>query len=103
MTRSTSTVLIAVFMVLTFPIWIGLAGGLLGLAAGLFGACIGIIAGIFGIIGGIIGAIVGGIAWLIDGIFGWGFHPFHIPRFFMLIAVVLLVLYLVRRDKPKAA
>jgi hypothetical protein len=91
---STSTVLIVVLVLLTFPLWIGLIGGLFGLIAGVFGA-------VFGIIGGVFGAIFGAIA----GIFGWMFHwggpwNFHMGfwsvKVLSIIAVIVIVVMLTR-------
>jgi hypothetical protein len=89
---STSTVLIVLLLVFTFPIWIGIAGGLFGIIAGIFGAAIGIFAGIFGAIFGLIG-----------GLFGWAFdwHPFagwfNTPVF--VIAALVIVVLLVTKSK----
>lgn len=85
-TRSgTSTLLIVLLIIFTFPIWIGLAGGLFGLVAGLFGAAIGIIAGVFG-------AIIGGIAGAFGGMFGWhgSFGCNAILAVMLVFAIVML-------------
>ena len=89
---STSTVLIVLLLVFTFPIWIGIAGGLFGLIAGIFGAVIGIIAAIFGAIFGVIGGVFG---WSFDwpSFTGW----FHAPIF--VIAAVAIVVLLITRKK----
>lgn len=60
MTRSNSgtTILIVLIVVFTFPIWVGIAGGLFGLIAGLFGAAIGIIGAVFGAVIGVFGAVI---------------------------------------------
>ena len=89
---STSTVLIVLLIVFTFPIWIGIAAGLFGVIAGIFGAVVGIFAGVFGALFGLIG-----------GLFGWMFdwHPFtgwfHTPIF--VIASVAIVILLITRSK----
>ena len=93
-TSSTPTVLVIVLLVLTFPIWIGVAGGLFGLVVGLAGACVGIIAGIFGAIFGVIGAVLGGIF----GIFDWNDYnydgiSFHFP--FMKILIVIAIVFII--------
>jgi hypothetical protein len=91
---STSAVLIVLLVLLTFPLWIGLIGGLFGVVAGVFGA-------IFGIIAGVFGAVFGAIA----GIFGWMFHwnapwDFHFGflgmKFFLIVAIILAVVYVSR-------
>lgn len=84
-TRSgTSTVLIVLLIVFTFPIWIGLAGGLIGIVGGLFGAVIGIIGGIFGAIFGLFGGIF-------NALFGW-----HGPFGFNVLLAVLLAFAIIR-------
>lgn len=89
---TTSTVLIVLLLVFTFPIWIGLAGGLIGIIAGIFGAVVGVIAAIFGAVFGVIG-----------GLFGWMFnwHPFsgwlHTP-IFVITALVIVILLVTRRQ-----
>jgi hypothetical protein len=94
-TRSaTYTVLIVCLVVFTFPIWIGIAGGLFGLAAGIFGGVIGIIAGIFGV-------MIGIIALPFKLLFGWGhggwFPHFHFPGFLFLAGVILVVALLLKK------
>jgi hypothetical protein len=98
--RSTTTVLIAIIIVVTFPIWIGLVGGAIGIVAGVFGAMIGVFAGMFGAIFGLIGGFFG---WLFDWHWG-GPHFFHFPFFAgkMLIFIAIVVL-LVMATKPKKA
>jgi hypothetical protein len=88
---STSTVLVVLLLVFTFPIWIGIAAGLFGIIAGIFGAVIGIIAAIFGAIFGVIGGLFG---WIFDwpSFTGW----FHTP-IFVIAAVAIVVLLITRK------
>jgi hypothetical protein len=100
MTKSTSTLLVAILVILTFPIWIGLAGGLFGLVGGLLGA-------LFGIMGAIFGAIFGGIAslfdWIFGGMFHWPhYHGWHISKL-CTIALVILLIALAVRTRKKAS
>jgi hypothetical protein len=100
-TSSSSTALIVILLIITFPIWIGLAGGLFGLVVGLAGACIGIIAGIFGAIFGLIGAIFGSVF----GIFDWNGYDnngisFHFP-FIKILLVVALIFFIVTISKSR--
>jgi hypothetical protein len=95
---NTSLVIIAL-LVLSFPLWIALAGGLFGLLAGLFGLVIGLLAGAIGLVTGIISGIVGataGIAgWLFNGSFNFD-SPVHIwfnPAVLFAIALVLALLF----------
>lgn len=90
MTRVNSTFLIVLLMIFTFPIWVGIFGGLFGLAAGLFGMCIGIVAGVFGAVFGAIGAVF--------GIFNWSFPHIHISGF-VIIALIFLIVLMSRSKK----
>ena len=67
----TSSILLILLAIFTFPLWIGLIGGIFGLTFGLLG-------GLFGGIMGIFGAIIGGIASIVT----WPFHGFHGPHGF---------------------
>jgi hypothetical protein len=94
---STFSVIFVLLLIFTFPIWIGIAGGLFGLIAGLFGAAIGIVAGVFGAVIGMLGAIFG---WLFD----WNFHvhwPFAFfgSGFFITMVIVLVVVLITRSKK----
>ena len=85
---------VIVLLVLTFPIWIGIAGGIFGLVVGLIGGAFGLVAGLIGGIFGAIGALIGGIFDLIFSPWhgGWHFHHFNGFWFFVgLIVVVMLV------------
>lgn len=100
---STSNVLVIILLVLTFPLWIGLAGGLFGIVMGLMGAVIGIIAGVFGAIFGVIGAIFGGIFSIFDWDHNWHF-PFiyHLSVFkLFIIGMIIFAIVLVSRKGKK--
>ena len=93
----TSTVLIVILVLITFPFWIGILGAAFGLVVGAFGAVI-------GVFGAMIGAIFGGIGALIGAIFNWGdwdhfgefgFH-FWNGKFFAIMLVTLLVALAIR-------
>ncbi|MEK6781034.1 MAG: hypothetical protein AABY93_04985 [Bacteroidota bacterium] len=102
----TSTILLILILIFTFPVWIALAAVVFGLIAGIFGGIIGLIGGIFGGIAGLLGGIFGGIMGLIGGIFdaifnphswgfNWGWHPnFHFNGyvFFALIIIIALII-----------
>jgi hypothetical protein len=89
--RGTTTVILVLLIVFTFPIWVGLAGGLFGLIIGLIG-------GVVGIIGGVIGAIGAAIGGLIGGLFHWGFNGhwpfgfFHAHTFTIVLIAIVIVL-----------
>jgi nitrate/nitrite transporter NarK len=80
-----TTVLIIILLVLTFPLWLGLAGALFGVIIGIFGAAIGLVAGVFGAIGGIFGWMFNW-DWPFGGLFHWNVIPILI-----IIAGVLLI------------
>ena len=95
MSRS-STILLALLLLFTFPLWfgigMGLIGGAIGIVAGVFGA-------VFGVIGGIFGAIF-------HGIFGWGHHDWHFfPHFhgnrFVWFAMIIIVAVLISTKNKK--
>ncbi len=93
-TNSGTTILIILIIVFTFPLWVGIAGGLFGLIAGLFGAAIGIVAAVFGAIVGVFGAVISGLfgGWWPDSHFGL--------NVFLAICLVLAIVMLskTRRD-----
>lgn len=86
--NSTTTILIVLIVILTFPVWIGILGGIFGIIMGVFGTVIGVVAGG-------IGALIGAIG----GIIGWMFHC-HLPlgfegyKFFTVAFVVLIIVLL---------
>lgn len=92
---SGTTVLIILLIVFTFPIWIGLAGGLFGLVAGLIGAVFGIIAAVFGAVFGVFGAVIGGIFG------GWPASHFGL-NVFLAICLILAILALSKARRNKA-
>ncbi|MDZ4716731.1 MAG: hypothetical protein SH819_14795 [Cytophagales bacterium] len=66
-TRSqSSTILIILILVITFPIWFGVAALVIGLAAGLIGA-------VFGLLAGLTGATFALLALPFKMLFGGGF------------------------------
>lgn len=67
---SSSTILLAIILIITFPIWIVVCAALFGVVVGLFGAAIGVIAAIFG-------ALVAVIVLPFKLIFGWGHWGWH--------------------------
>lgn len=85
---STSTLLIVLVVIFTFPIWVGIAGGMFGIIAGIFGAVIGIIGAVFGVVFGVIGGIFG---WAFDWHWPFGFLHWNIFPILLLIIVVVLI------------
>jgi len=91
-TSSGTIVLIVLLIIFTFPIWVGLAGGLLGLMLGLIGAAFGIVAGVFG-------SVLGGIGGMIGGVFG-GWHGWFGCNTLIAVLLVFAIVMLARsRDR----
>lgn len=98
-TSNSSSLLIVLIIVFTFPIWIGIFGGMVGLFFGLLG-------GFFGLVGGILGAIFGAIGAAFKGIFhalfGWGgFWPHAIFNKYLFFAVVILAAVAIQKRQQK--
>jgi hypothetical protein len=81
-------------IIFTFPLWIGIAAGLIGVIAGIFGAVFGVIAGIFGAIFGLIGGIFG---WMFD--WNWPFHGFFRWNLVSILLIALVVVLISRSKK----
>jgi hypothetical protein len=104
--KPASTFLIILLLLITFPIWIGIAGGLVGVAAGLFGAFFGILGGILGAIFGIFGAVFGLIGkllgWIFGGMFSWHVIPaVHLPGPVVIALIILAIVLLTRSRKSE--
>lgn len=96
-----SSIVLLVIIVFTFPIWIGLAGGLFGLVFGLIG-------GFFGLLGGLIGGFFGMIGAIFGGIFGWGdhwgdvhWHHSHHNGFWIVLAIIAIAIALRKRSSAR--
>jgi hypothetical protein len=92
---SSSPLLIALILVLTFPFWIAIGGAIFGLVMGLFGVVIGIIAAVFG-------AIISLIVLPFKLIFGWGdWHGHWFPHVngFWLAVIIIAAAMVVRGRK----
>lgn len=103
MARSTNnTALIIIVLILTFPLWIGIAGGLVGLVAGVFGLIIGLIAGAFGLFAGLIGGMFGFVGWVFDGLFDFDMHPFNfvVSPFLILLFIVAVIMVFRSKQQP---
>jgi len=99
-TDSNSTLLIALVLIITFPLWFGLGMGLFGLIVGLMGAAVGLIAGFFGL-------IIGLIALPFKLLFGWGDwgwgcdifpHVGH-GRTFTFLVIIIIAALIVRNRR----
>ncbi|MBR3811528.1 MAG: DUF1700 domain-containing protein [Agathobacter sp.] len=71
MTKGTK-ILIAVIIILTFPLWIGIVAGLFGALVGIIGAAFGIAVGL---LGATVGLVVGGIGLIVGGIMQVALYP----------------------------
>lgn len=71
MTKGTK-ILIAIIIILTFPLWIGIVAGLFGALVSIIGAAFGIT---IGLLGATIGLVVGGIGIIIGGIMQVALYP----------------------------
>jgi hypothetical protein len=98
---SSTTLLIAIVLVITFPIWFAIGAALFGLTIGLLGAIVGIVAGLFGL-------MIGLIALPFKLLFGWGdsgWHTdfglpfFHTNNGFMIIVLLVIAFILFRKGR----
>lgn len=87
-----ASILLALVLLFTFPLWIGLIAGGFGLLMGIFGALFGIISGIFGALFGILG-----------GLFTWewpGMHlvfpHFHLNGFTTAVLIIVIALLIAK-------
>jgi hypothetical protein len=103
--ESTSThILLILLLIITFPVWFGLAAGLFGIAAGVFGAIIGVCGAIFGVFGALLGGLMALIALPFKILFGWSHDGWHwFPHFhfnaFVMIAVIIVVALVAKNKK----
>ncbi len=90
---SSTSVLMIIILVITFPIWFAICAALFGVAIGLFGAAIGVVAALFGV-------IITIIVLPFKLIFGWGHWGWNwFPHFhggFWLITLVAVAALIVR-------
>jgi len=90
-----STIVLILFLLITFPFWIGIIAAIGGIMAGVFGA-------VLGIIGGVFGAIAGIISWPFKMFFGWhhwGWWPHVHINGFAVAAIVILAVLISSRNK----
>jgi hypothetical protein len=96
-TSGSTTLLIVLMLIITFPFWIAIGG-----------VIIGVIGAIFGVTVGIVGAIFGGLFALIalpfKLLFGWGdwscnLSGFHNNGFVWLALLIFAALLISRRNK----
>ncbi len=93
-TSSSSTILIILVLILTFPVWIAVGAVVIGVVGGLFGAAVGIIGALFGVVAAL-------IALPFKLLFGWGDWGWHgFPHFHWntcaLLAFIIIVALAIR-------
>lgn len=98
---TSSTLLIVLIVIVTFPFWIGLGAGLFGLIVGLFAGLVGLVVGLIGAIVGIIGAIFNGIFGWGDWHHGWHFNGPEMNAFTWFVLLVIGALIITRRNTNK--
>ena len=98
-----STILIVLILLITFPVWMAAGAVIFGILAGVFGAVIGIFAALVGVCVALIALpfkILFGIgSW---GWNDWGWHgifPVHYKGFFFIVLIVIALLIVQGRKK----
>ncbi len=104
--NSTSSVLLLIILIFTFPLWFGIGAALFGVIIGLFAATFGVIVALFA-------AAIAIVALPFKLFFGWsngdwddwGWH-FHIgPHIngFMILAIIVVIVLALRSRNHKSA
>ena len=99
-TNSSSTLLVVLALIITFPFWIAIGALLFGILAGVIGI-------LFGVGGAIFGVLMSIIALPFKIIFGWGHHDWgwhswphiHGNGFSFLVFIIIVALVLRSRNK----
>ncbi len=94
---SSNNILLAILLIITFPVWFAAGAVVLGIAAGMFGAVIGILGAIFGVFMTL-------VALPFKILFGWSHAGWHwFPHFhfnaFVMIAVIIVVALIIKGKK----
>lgn len=87
--KTLSTILIFMILIIAFPFFIGLLGGAFGIVMGIFGAVIGVVTGVIGAMAGIIGGFF-------KLIFGFGFFGWN---FFALLFVTAILILITKKSR----
>ena len=85
--KATTTVLLVLILLITFPFWIALAAVVFGLVVGIFG-------GIIGLIGGIFGGIFGFDSWHM----GWNWPHFHFNKYVFFALLIIAAIAINKRQ-----
>ncbi len=98
---SSTTVLMILILIITFPFWIAIGGVIIGLLAGMFGVALGLVGALFG-------GMIALVALPFKLLFGWsdwscnfpfGFSGFHHNGFVWLALLILAALVISKRNK----
>ena len=95
--KSSSTLLIFLLVLITFPFWIGIFAGAMGIVGGVLGGVFGVV---FGTIGSLFSALVGLITLPFKMLFGhnpWGPH-FNGYTF----AVIVILVFLISKSRNRS-
>jgi hypothetical protein len=92
--KSSSTLLIFLLILITFPFWIGIFAAVVGTVGGVIG---GVFGAVFGTLGGLLGAFFSAITWPIRAIFGHGNWFPHVNGY--VIVCLILVVFLISKSK----
>ena len=96
-TSGSTTILIVLMLIITFPFWIAIGGVIIGVIGAIFGVT-------FGLMGAILGGTLALIALPFKLLFGWGdwscnFSGFHNNGFVWLALVIFIALIISKRNK----
>jgi hypothetical protein len=104
--NSSSSVLLLIILVFTFPLWFGLGAAFFGVIIGLCAAAFGLIAGLFAI-------AIAIVAFPFKLLFGWGdggwenwglnFHIGPHVNWFMVVAIIIVISIAIRSQDRKRA
>jgi len=96
-TSGSTTILIVLMLIITFPFWIAMGGVIIGVIGALFGVTV-------GLMGAILGGTIALIALPFKLLFGWGdwscnFSGFHNNGFVWFALIIFVALIITRRNK----
>ena len=97
---SSSTVVMAIILIITFPIWFAVGGTLFGVMIGVFGALFGAAVGVAAAIFGVIVTLITLPFKIVFGWGHWGWHGFpHFHGGFWLITLIVIAALIARGRK----
>lgn len=96
---SSSNILVAIILILTFPLWFSVGAAIFGVVIGLLGAMVGVMAAIFGVMIGLIELPFKLLFGWGHGDWGWHWFPHFHHSGFIIVAVILVAALIVRGRK----